>query len=201
MKGLAFWAQSTVAAFGGLGLLLVAFVDCSVLSLPEAVDLLLVWLVVRNEAAVAYYIVLATLGSLAGTMVLFWLTRKGGETFLRRRFAARRVEHGMALFRRYGMWVVLVSAVLPPPTPVKLFVLLAGVSGASSARFGLAVTAGRLLRYTIVGGLALWFGDEAIGYITEHAVTAGLLVLAAVVVGSLGCLAWRRARWRDAGAV
>lgn len=201
MKGLAFWAQSTVAALGGMGLLLIAFLDCSVLSLPEAVDVLLVWLVVRNEGAVAYYVGLATLGSLAGTMVLFWLTRKGGEAFLRRRFAARRVERGMALFRRYGMWVVMVSSVLPPPTPVKLFVLLAGVSGANPARFGLAVAVGRLLRFTIIGGLALWFGEEAIGYLGEHALTVGLLGLAAAAAGSLGYLAWRRWRWRSAGAV
>ena len=201
MKGLAFWAQSTVAALGGLGLLLVAFLDCSFLSLPEAVDVLLVWLVVRNEAAVAYYVVLATLGSLAGTMVLFWLTRKGGEAFLRRRFAAHRVEQGMALFRRYGMGVVAVTAALPPPTPVKLFVLLAGVSGASSARFGLAVAVGRLLRFTVVGALALWFGDEAIGYIKEHALTFGLLGLAAVLVVASGYVAWRRWPRRERGAI
>lgn len=204
MKGLAFWAQSTVAALGGLGLLLIAFLDCSFLSLPEVVDVLLVWLVVRNEAAVAYYVVLATLGSVAGTLVLFWLTRKGGEAFLRRRFAARRVEQGMELFRRYGMGVVAVSAILPPPTPVKLFVLLAGMSGASTTRFGLAVTAGRLLRFTAVGALALWFGDEAVGFIKAHALTVGLVTLGALAVAWLGYATWRRwhrARWRDAGAV
>jgi membrane protein YqaA with SNARE-associated domain len=184
-----------------MGLLLVAFLDCSFLSLPEAVEVLLVWLVVRNEAAVAYYVVLATLGSLAGTMMLFWLTRKGGEAFLRQRFAARRVERGMELFRRYGMGVVAVSAILPPPTPVKLFVLLAGVAGTSSARFGLAVAAGRLLRFTIVGALALWFGDEAIGFIKEHALTVGLASLAAVLLTSLGYVAWRRWPRRDPGAI
>jgi membrane protein DedA with SNARE-associated domain len=201
MKGLAFWAQSTVAAWGGMGLLLIAFLDCSVLSLPEAVDLLLVWLVTRNESAVAYYVTVATLGSLAGTMVLFWITRKGGEAFLRKRFAAHRVERGMALFRRYGMGIVAVSAVLPPPTPVKLFVVLAGVSGASAVRFGLAVAAGRLLRFTIIGALALWFGDEAIGYIKEHALTLGLLALAAVLAATLAYVAWRRWRRQDAGGI
>lgn len=201
MKGLAFWAQSTVAAWGGMGLLLVAFLDCSFLTLPEAVDILLVWLVVRNEAAVAYYVIVATLGSLAGAMVLFWLTRKGGEAFLRRRFAARRIERGMALFRRYGMGVVAVSAVLPPPTPVKLFVLLAGMSGASSARFGFAVAAGRLLRFTVVGALALWFGDEAIGYIEEHALTFGLVGVGAALAGWLGYLVWRRWPRRNPGAL
>lgn len=204
MKGLAFWAQSTVVALGGLGLLLIAFLDCSFLSLPEAVDVLLVWLVVRNEAAVAYYVVLATLGSVAGTLVLFWLTRKGGEAFLRRRFAARRVEQGMALFRRYGMGVVAVSAILPPPTPVKLFVLLAGMSGASTTRFGLAVAVGRLLRFTAVGALALWFGDEAVGFIKEHALTVGLATLGALAAAWLGYFGWRRwqrTRWGDAGAV
>lgn len=201
MKGLVFWAQSTVAALGGLGLLAVAFVDCSILSLPEAVDVLLVWLVVRNEAAVAYYVILATLGSVTGTMVLFWLTRKGGEAFLRRRFAARRVERGMELFRRYGMGIVAVSAILPPPTPMKLFVLLAGMSGASTARFGVAVTTGRLLRFTAVGALALWFGDEAVSFIKAHALTVGLITLAALLVAWLAYLTWRRWPRRDPGAI
>jgi membrane protein YqaA with SNARE-associated domain len=197
LKGLVFWAQSTVAALGGLGLLVVAFVDSAILTLPEAVDLLVVWLVVRNEAAAAYYVGLATVGSVAGCMVLYWLTRKGGEAFLRKRVAAERLERGVALFNRWGMLTVIVASILPPPTPFKLFILLAGVGGVTPARFAIAVTIGRVVRFGTVALLALWIGDEAIAYIREHAITVGLAMLASLLAGALVYLMWRRwGGWR-----
>jgi uncharacterized membrane protein YdjX (TVP38/TMEM64 family) len=107
----------------------------------------------------------------------------------------------MAAFRRYGLFAVMVPSMLPPPTPFKLFVLLAGVSGVSTFRFGLAVVIGRLLRFTAVALLAIWLGDEAMAYIKEHALTVGLGLIGLVLLGSLGYLAWRRARLDSAGAV
>ena len=55
-----------------------------------------------------------------------------------RRATSRR---GLNLYQKYGLLVVIVPALLPPPAPFKIFVLLAGVARGA----GLAVRRGRVL--------------------------------------------------------
>ena len=80
------WVQAFALGIGGPGLFLVAFLDSSFLSLPEINDLLVVMLVVEHKARMPYYALMATLGSVAGCLVLYGLGRRGGEALVRRRF-------------------------------------------------------------------------------------------------------------------
>ena len=92
MKGLIVWAQGIVAAFGGLGLFFVAFLDASFVSLPEVNDILVVWMVAKNKELFVYYAAMATLGSMAGCFALYWLAWKGGEAFVRKRAKSDRAS-------------------------------------------------------------------------------------------------------------
>jgi len=47
--------QSLALALGAPGLLLVTFLDSSFLSLPEATDLLLIWMVVQHKTLMPLY--------------------------------------------------------------------------------------------------------------------------------------------------
>src|SRR5579864_5858093 len=129
MSRIAAWARGLALTLGAPGLFLIAFLDSSCLSLPEVADLLVVWMVTRHHARLVLYVLAATLGSLAGCLVLYYIGRKGGEALMGRRFAAARVERTIATFRRYGVMAVLIPAILPPPAPLKMFVLLAGIGG------------------------------------------------------------------------
>ena len=71
----------------------------------------------------------------------------------------------MAAFERYGVLVVLIPAILPPPAPFKIFVLLSGVAGISLAKFVTAIVIGRGARYLALGILAVWYGESAMAYI------------------------------------
>src|ERR1044071_1836463 len=147
MGRIADWARGVALTLGAPGLFLVAFLDSSFLSLPEITDLLVVWMVTRHPARMVIYVVGATLGSLAGCLVMYFIGRKGGEALIRKRFAGPTVERAMAAFERRGVLVVLVPAILPPPAPFKIFVLLAGVAGISPAKFVTAILLGRGSRY------------------------------------------------------
>ncbi len=194
MKSLVTYIQNLAFALGGPGLFLIAFLDSSILSLPEINDLLIVWMVSQNEHRMVYYATMATLGSVAGCFLLYYLGRKGGEAFLRKRFHARNVDRGLELFRKYGLLAVFIPAILPPPAPFKIFVLLAGVAAVRPLTFGLAVGLGRGIRYFGEGLLAVWYGDEAIAFIHENG--RMLLVLTAIlsVVAFGAYLLWRH--WR-----
>lgn len=172
--------QALALALGGPGLFLVAFLDSSFLSLPEINDLLLIWMVTRHKARMLYYASAATLGSVAGCLVLYYFGRRG-DAWITRRFGAARVEWAMAAVQRYGVMAVLIPSLLPPPAPFKIFVLLAGVAGISVSRFTMAIAIGRGIRYFGEGLLVLWYGDRAIEFIQTNGKAISL-----VVVGLLG---------------
>ena len=179
---------------GGPGLFLVAFLDSSFLSLPEIADLMVIAFVLHNPDAWLYYAALSTAGSTAGCFVIYSLARKGGEAFLRKRFHERHIERGLAWFRKHGLLTVIVPAILPPPTPFKIFVLLAGVADVRPLTFIGAILVGRGFRYTSEAFLAYWYGERAKAFISDNLAVLSYWVAGAVVVLAIGALVWRRVR-------
>jgi membrane protein YqaA with SNARE-associated domain len=177
--------QALAMALGAPGIFLVAFLDSSILSLPEIADLLVIWMVTNNKSRFLLYVVSATIGSLVGCLLLYGIGRKGGATFVHRRFGSTNIERTLDAFRRHGVMAVLIPAILPPPAPFKIFVLLAGVADISVARFTTAILIGRGLRYTAEGLLALWYGERAMAFIEQNGKTVALAAVAVIAVGFL----------------
>lgn len=174
------WASE----LGGVGLFIVAALDSSFLSFPQVNDLLIIYLSTKAPALMPYYAGMTTAGSLVGCFVLYAFARRGGEVFLRKRFSGERVERGLALYQRHGLLAVVVPALLPPPTPFKLFVLLAGAARVSPWKFGAAIALGRGIRYFGQGYLAVIYGEAAVELVREHGATVGIaLAVAALVIG------------------
>ena len=141
------WVQAFALSIGGPGLFLIAFLDSSFLSLPEINDILVIVMVIENKELMLYYASMATLGSVVGCLLLYGIGSRGGQPLLRKRFGGPRLERAMELSRKYGVLAVAIPAILPPPAPFKVFVLLAGVSRVPLLQFVLAVTFGRGIRY------------------------------------------------------
>src|SRR3954463_14841498 len=175
--------QVLAMALGAPGIFLVAFLDSSILSLPEIADLLVIWMVTNNKPRVLLYVVSATVGSLLGCLLLYGIGRKGGAAFVHKRFGSTNVERTLNAFRRYGVLAVLVPSILPPPAPFKIFVLLAGVADISVSRFTIALLIGRGLRYTIEGLLALWYGERAMAFIRDNGTMVALVLVALIAIG------------------
>jgi membrane protein YqaA with SNARE-associated domain len=192
MKGLIIWAQGLAVAFGGWGLFLVGFLDSSFLSLPEVNDILVVWMVAQHKERFPYYVAMATLGSVVGCLVIYWLAWKGGEAFVRRRFGSARVERGLDTVRRHGFLALLVPSILPPPAPFKVFVILAGVVRIRPLSFVMAIGIGRGLRYSVEGLLAAWYGDRALRYIDQHGKLVALVAALLALVAGLAVAWWSR---------
>jgi membrane protein YqaA with SNARE-associated domain len=196
MGRLASRVYALAVAFGAPGLLLVAFLDSSFLSLPEIADILVVSMVTRAKSRVVIYIVCATLGSLAGSLIMYFIGKKGGAALVRKRFASASVERAMKAFDRNGMMAVLIPSILPPPAPFKIFVLLAGAAGISLTRFTIAIAIGRGLRYFVIGLLAIKYGDRAIAYLHENAASLSWGVAGGLVAVLGVYLLWTKARAR-----
>jgi membrane protein YqaA with SNARE-associated domain len=198
MRDLARAVEAFALGLGGPGLFLIAFLDSSFLSLPQANDILVVWMVLRHKERMLYYATMATLGSVAGCLVIYALARKGGEALLRRRVSGPQVDRALSAFRKYGLLAIIVPALLPPPAPFKLFVLSAGVAGMPLGTFTLAVAIGRGARYFLAGILTVWYGDAALDYLRAHGATVSAVLVAVVVMGGVAYYALVQRRRRGA---
>jgi len=168
-------------ALGAPGLFLISFLDSSVLTFPVINDLLLIDLSIQHTERMPLYALMAALGSLLGCVLLYFIARKGGEAFFHRKAGdrAHTIRHWV---ERNGFGGMLVAALLPPPTPFKIFVFAAGVFEVPLASFASAIALARLIRYFGVGYLAVRYGDDALPLLQRHklAVVVALIVIVAL---------------------
>ena len=186
--------QAVAEGLGGPGLMLVAFIDSSFLTLPEVADILVVMFTIREPSRWWYFSGMTTVGSMAGSYALYLVGRKGGEAMLRRNFHERHVDRGLEWFKKYGSLVLIIPAMLPPPMPFKIFVLLAGVSGVSRGPFLAALLTGRGARYGGEALLARAYGERALDFVTDNASRVFLPAAGVLVVAIAIWLLWR---WRQ----
>jgi membrane protein YqaA with SNARE-associated domain len=155
------WLSGIAVALGGPGLFVIAFLDSSFISLPQINDLLVVVMVLRDPDWMVYYAAMATLGSIAGCYAIYYLAQRGGDAFIRRRLKPGSVERALSLYKRHGLLALMVPALLPPPAPFKLFVLMAGVARVRPLQFVTAVGVARGVRYLALGYLTILYGQAA----------------------------------------
>jgi membrane protein YqaA with SNARE-associated domain len=197
MKTALAWIKAFAAAIGGPGLFIIAFLDSSFLSFPQVNDLLVISMVVQHPNWMIYYAAMATAGSVAGCLAIYYVARKGGDALVRHRFKGRLLERAHGLVERYGVLTLLVPAILPPPAPFKVFVLLAGASRMSVGPFVTTVAIGRGIRYFGIGLLTVWYGQRAVAFLEENGRITALAIAGIVVVLGGAYLLWKRLRRRD----
>ncbi len=188
------WIEAFAMGLGAPGLFLLAFLDSSVLALPQVVDILIVWMVLAHPDRWLLYGSMATAGSVAGCYALYALARRGGEAFLRKRLREGHVERAMALFQRYGVVSLIVPSLIPPPVPFKPFVLMAGVAGMPRHRFLVAVATGRGIRHIGLALLVVWYGRQALDYINANAGWVSFVAATVAAGGALVYYGYRKLR-------
>jgi membrane protein YqaA with SNARE-associated domain len=204
MHRLIVWIQEVaVPVLGAPGVFLAAFLDSSFLSLPEINDLLVVTSAASSPERGWLFALTATLGSVAGCSVLWWIGWKGEEDLLERRFGVHRVSKAREAFHRWDFLALAVPAILPPPMPFKIFVIAAGVFGFSFRRFVLTLLVARGLRYAAWAAVGIWYGERAISVFkdVDSWMSARLpWLLATATVALLGWFAWWWRSRADAAA-
>ncbi len=155
-------------SWGPWGTFLLAVLDSAGIPIPEGVDALIV-LVGMNDVRAGYLsAALAVLGSLAGSVFLFYLGRKGGEAYLDARTQKGWPKRFRAWFHHYGEITIFIPALIPAPLPLKIFVLSAGALGMNRVHFALVILAARIPRYFGLAYLGARLGKEPLVFITTH---------------------------------
>ena len=168
-------------SFGPFGLFAIAFLDSVLVPMPGGVDAMLIILAASKPSWMLIYVAAAMIGSTAGCVVLYLVSKRAGHRALAR-FSESKQKRVKDLIDRYDVLSVLVASVLPPPFPFKLFVVSAGVFRLNLMRFTIAIAAGRTFRYLLEGYLAARYGERAKDILAQYYPWIGI-GLAVVIIG------------------
>ena len=173
--------QAALVGLGALGILLIAFLDAGMLPLPGGPDAVVMTLSHLNHAMMPLYVLAAIVGSTLGCLIPYYIGQKTGTAALRR-FDPRKIARVSDLMDRYDLWSVVVGALLPPPFPLKLFLISAGVFRMNVWRFLLALAIGRTVRYSLEGWMAVRYGEHAADLFKQHYPKIGLALALTILV-------------------
>jgi membrane protein YqaA with SNARE-associated domain len=187
------WIWKVLAPLGPWGVFAIAAVDGSFLGMP--IDAVVAAYVYNDRRHLLFYVVMASAGSALGSMVIYAIGYFGGETVLRKQISAERFNQIHASFERHEFWALMFPAMLPPPTPFKLFILAASAFEMRFTHFLAAVFAGRFVRFFLLAVLTIRFGPQVVhlaGAIARQHL--GWLLAAVAMAVGLGFWLWSR-RW------
>jgi membrane protein YqaA with SNARE-associated domain len=154
------WIWSLLEPLGAWGVFGIAAVDAAFMGLP--LDPVVAGYVYAKPHLFWAYVLMASAGSALGSSVLYIIGHKGGELLLHKSGPRHVIEAFRARFARRQFLALMIPAILPPPTPLKLFVLAAAVFGMSYRMFLLALFTGRVIRFSILSLLTILFGPQIV---------------------------------------
>jgi membrane protein YqaA with SNARE-associated domain len=169
-----------------------AFIDAAMFGMP--IDAIVCGYAYAKPRHLLLYSLGAAVGSALGSLVVYAIGYKGGEVMLKKRMGEARFNRITASFEKRGFLLLTAIAMLPPPTPFKLFVLAAGMVEMQPWRFLSAIVIGRFARFTIESILVVRYGPHVIALLAEvlrHHLTAAI-----VAVLTLALLGWWFSRLR-----
>jgi membrane protein YqaA with SNARE-associated domain len=163
-------------------LALVAFVESSVFPIPP--DILMIPLIVARPKEAFKIAFVATLASVAGGMLGYYIGYGAFETIGKPvlEFYGKDAyfDEFKQTYNQYGAWAVLIAGVTP--FPYKVITILSGATALSLPVFIAASVVARALRFFVVAAL-LWKFGERIGDFIEKRLGLMFILFVAVLVG------------------
>lgn len=177
------WVKALLVPLGPWGVLVIATCDAAAFGIP--MDPIIVGYVWAKPNMFWAYCLMASVGSAIGSLVPYWIGYKGEELLLERRIPPRTLEKIRQSFEKHEVLALVVPAMMPPPTPFKLFVMFAGAAKLPKRDFMLAIFGGRMLRFLILSALTVAFGPTVLHLITQHGKIALAIIAGLILVGVL----------------
>lgn len=179
---------------GALGLVVLGILDSSFLFLPLGNDLLMVALATQHHQRLPLYVLMAALGSTIGCLLLDLIARKGGEEGLKKITSPKRLGYLKKRIGERAGIALAVACLAPPPFPFTPVIAAASAFNYPRWKLLTVIAGGRLVRFTIVGLLAIWLGRRLLAIAKSPAFEwAMLLFIAICVIGSAASIyKWTR---------
>jgi membrane protein YqaA with SNARE-associated domain len=188
------WILHVLTPLGIWGVFAIAFADSALLGMP--VDAIVAYYVYQDHRKLLFYVLMASLGSVIGSIPLYVIGYLGGEKVLRKRITEERFQRIHRSFEEHEFWALMFPAMLPPPMPFKIFVLGAAVFEMRFRDFVAAMFAGRFVRFLTLALLTLWFGPQIVELTATVVRQHFGWLLGAIAGGVLVWLLMRRSKKR-----
>ena len=177
-----------VMKFGGIGLLVLGILDSSYLIAPWGNDLLVVAMTARNPKVpyMLYYAAMSTVGSVLGCLIIDQTLRPLGAKGLEKHLSKRRLDRIQKRVEKNAAMALTIASLAPPPFPFTAFVMAAAALQYSRTRLLTITGVTRMIRFTLIGALALRFGERILKWGSNPVVQGimiGLIVIS--IVGSV----------------
>ena len=174
-----------VLKFGGLGLLVLGILDSSFLFAPWGNDLLVVAMTARHPhyGHMLYYAAMSTVGSVLGCLLIDVTLRPLGEKGLEKYLSAKKLKRVQRKVRDKVGRALAIGSLIPPPFPFTAFVMAAAALQYSRKRLLAIVGVTRMIRFTVLGLLAMRFGERILKWSDNRIVQqllVGLIVICTV---------------------
>jgi len=189
------WIWALLKPLGVWGVFVISVLDSSFMGLP--MDAVVASYVYNDRPRFLLYVILASAGSALGSSILYLIGYMGGEVLLRKRLSPTRFEKIRASFDHHEFWALMFPAMLPPPTPFKLFVLAAAAFEMRFSHFLAAIFAGRFGRFLLLALLTIKFGPQFVHFTGQFFKQHFHWVLAIILL-AMGIWLTRRSLRRNA---
>jgi membrane protein YqaA with SNARE-associated domain len=166
------------------GVLFLGILDSTLIFfLPLGIDAVVILMAARHTDQAWLYPLLATAGSLIGSLLTYWAGRKIGEHGLSRFVSEGRLQFVRRRLRRHGAFTVAALSIIPPPFPFTPFMLMSGALHFSRLRLFPTLAAARLLRFGVEAALAVEYGDELVRWMSSGTfkIAIGIFIGVAVI--------------------
>jgi len=150
------WLLAVLKPLGAFGVLIVAIIDSSTIPMP--LDAMVVEYVVRDHAKFLIYCFTAALGAALGSLLFYYLGRAGGELLLLKRINRARYEQLRDRFEKQEFFAIMIPAMMPPPFPMKVFELAAGVFEMKVLWYFCALLLGKFIRFAVISLVIMIYG-------------------------------------------
>lgn len=181
------------------GLGAIALIDSGFMPLP--MDPMIIWYVEHEHSKAVLFCLMAAAAASIGSLVPYYAGRAGGELFLLKRINRQRYEKMRDRFEQQEFVVMMVSAMVPPPMPLKVFQFGAGVFEMKPVPFVLAIFLGKLVQFLGFALITIFFGSGVVHALHDgiHEHPALVMTLAGIAVFWLLLVALRKMFARRGG--
>ncbi|MEW9669092.1 YqaA family protein [Ammoniphilus sp. 3BR4] len=192
MSSLHTWMEQIIEIlldYGIWGLSIMSFFESAFFPIPP--DVLLIPLALM-DTDMAWMLALATtISSVLGALLGIWIGKRLGRPILLRFIPEEQIAKVEMLFSRYGGWAMFVAAFTP--IPYKVFTVAAGVFKANIATVMIASVIGRGARFFAIAGIIVYYGDEAMDFISQY---LGPITFAVAGLAIIGGFVYKKAKSR-----
>ena len=201
------WVLSFAESQWAVALLgLSSFMEAIIFPIPPDPLLIAIGLV-QQESAIFLGLWVA-ITSVAGAIVGHWIGKRlgrpiiewaGNYPILDRFFSHNKVDKVERLFKRYGIWTILIAAFTP--LPYKVFAITAGILQMDRRSFIIASIIGRSARFLTIGLLIALFGQEIESIMSNNFELITVSIAAITIIGVMGWIWFKRTHRRTSSTL